>query len=218
MSAVINGIFATIILCTCDIRYDTNDDFVMAGIVQGAYGQPNPHTVYINILLGYALSRLSRIIPAIPWYPVFMYACLISSSIIIGYLILKKTVNNLIPISLYLIFLFVFESNLFISPQFTKTAAIMACTGVFLAIDSISCGKINWGKYIGAVLFMLIGMMYRSDMALMSAAVTMTYLLYYVTMEKIKIKKAIFSIAPVPFSFANIALRISPDLLIAGGK
>ena len=196
-SVIINGIFTTIVLLSCDIRYDTNDDLVMAGIVQGAYGQPDAHTVFINILLGYALSGLSRIFPAIPWYPVFMYACLISSSIIIGYLILKKTVNNLIPISLYLIFLFVFESNLFISPQFTKTAAIMACTGVFLAIDSISSGKINWGKYIGAVLFMLIGMMYRSDMAFLSAAVSMTYLLYHVTKDKFEIKKAILSIAPV---------------------
>lgn len=212
-SVIINGIFTTIVLLSCDIRYDTNDDLVMAGIVQGAYGQSNPHTVFINIILGYFLAGMSRIMPFIPWYPVFMYVCLVSSSIVIGYLILKKTSNNLIPISLYLIFLFVFETNLMISPQFTKTAAIMACTGVFLAIDSISRGKIDWGKYIGAVLFIFIGIMYRSDMAFMSAAVTMTYLLYCVTKEKFKIKRAVSIATPV-----IIGLLLGALLSYAGNR
>ena len=195
-SVIINGIFTTIVLITCDIRYDTNDDLVMAGIVQGAYGQPDPHTVYINILLGYVLSGMSRLIPTIPWYPVTMYLCLIVSNIVIGYLLIGKTKAGLFQLNLFFIYLFVFGSNLLIKPQFTKTAAVLTISGIVLMLDSVQTNRVCKKKCAAGIALISLGFIYRKDMASLCAAVSATYFLYFITKEKFE-KKRLLSIIGV---------------------
>ena len=195
-SIIINGVFLTIILCTCDIRYDTNDDFVMACIVQGAYGRPDPHTVYINIIMGYVLSGLSSLIPAIPWYPVIMYVCLVVSNIVIGYLLIGKTKAGLFQLNLFFIYLFVFGSNLLIKPQFTKTAAVLTISGIVLMLDSVQTNRVCKKKCAAGIALISLGFIYRKDMASLCAAVSATYFLYFITKEKFE-KKRLLSIIGV---------------------
>lgn len=212
-SAIITGVFTTVILCVCDIRYDVNDDMVMANIVQGGYGKPDPHTVFINILLGYILSGLASVMPIIPWYPVVMYICLVSSLVAIGFLLCKKISNNLLSVGFFVLFLLIFGANLLMSPQFTKTAGILACTGIFLVVDSTNRGKICKGEFVAALLFVSFGVLYRQDMAFLCIAVTMTYLLYYITKGKFEIKKVLTAVASVA-----VCVAVGGILMFAGSR
>ena len=47
---LINVFFLCLVLLFCDIKYEVSDDFVMAAILSGAYGNgPNPQMVFVNV-------------------------------------------------------------------------------------------------------------------------------------------------------------------------
>lgn len=51
MAFGINLVFLLLVLSFCDLKYEVSDDFVMASILSGAYGDtPNPHIIFVNIL------------------------------------------------------------------------------------------------------------------------------------------------------------------------
>ena len=53
-AVLINGLFLSLTLIFCDIKYEVSDDFMIAAILSGAYsGTPNPLCMYINPVLSY---------------------------------------------------------------------------------------------------------------------------------------------------------------------
>lgn len=51
------------------IFFETNDDRILSEIFSGAMtGSPEPHSYYVDYILGFLLSRLYRLTAAIPWY------------------------------------------------------------------------------------------------------------------------------------------------------
>ena len=56
--------------------YDTNDDPVMSLIVSGKVvsQQPDEHMVFTHFLIGLVLKNLYLLLPAIPWYGIYLFA------------------------------------------------------------------------------------------------------------------------------------------------
>ena len=55
----INLIFFLLIVFFCDMKYEVSDDFIMASIMSGAYGDaPNPQMIFVNVIIGYLLLPL----------------------------------------------------------------------------------------------------------------------------------------------------------------
>ena len=59
LAVMINVFFLLLVLLFCDMKYEVSDDFIMSTIMSGVYGEcPNPHMIFVNIVLGYFLMPI----------------------------------------------------------------------------------------------------------------------------------------------------------------
>ena len=133
--ALITVIFSAVVVTSCPIRYEDNDDITSAWIASGTYsGTPDGHLIFINALYGFLVAGLYSMCSSIEWYTILYIAFLTLSCAIIIWFTVKKVQNRYvfyIAISLAYTFLFYFLLNL----QFTTVAAALAFSGVLLLID-----------------------------------------------------------------------------------
>lgn len=172
----INILFFILAMVFCDIKYEVSDDFVMATIMSGAYGDsPNPQLIFVNTLLGYLLLPLYMLLPDISWYLIFQLTLCLISFILIAYMLLEK-LDKHIALLFIVLFLTVFSDDVYILPQFTKTAVLAVMAGgitflwnifykksVFLLITSfLVCLFGTWVRFSaiyvagGFIIFLLI--------------------------------------------------------------
>lgn len=134
LSITLNFIFLACIILFCDIKYEVSDDFVMASIISGAYGNGyNPHLIFINILWGYLLLPFYYIFPNISWYLIAQLLLCFLSFTLISYMFLEK-LNKVTAFLLITLLLTFYGDDVYILVQFTKTATLAVMGGgiVFL--------------------------------------------------------------------------------------
>lgn len=91
LALLINGFFLLLVLLFCDMKYEVSDDFIMSTIISGVYtGRPNPHMIFVNIVLGYMLEPFYKIFPGISWYFLFQIIIIFVSSIVVTFVVLEK--------------------------------------------------------------------------------------------------------------------------------
>lgn len=130
----INLIFIILALAFCDIKYEVSDDFIMATIMSGAYGyEPNPQMIFMNTILGYLMIPFYKLFPAVSWYFVFQMLLCFVTFVLVVYMLLEK-LDRFTAILLSVMLLTFFSDDIYILPQFTKTAALAIMGGgvVFL--------------------------------------------------------------------------------------
>lgn len=138
MSFLINAAFLILVILFCDMKYEVSDDFVMDTVLSGAYGTDyNEYMLFSNILLGCFLKALYRLIPVISWYFVYHILICFLSLWAVSYIIFEKN-NRYVAVLLSLIFTSFFSDDLYILPQFTKTAAVASVAGGMLFLHGIS--------------------------------------------------------------------------------
>ena len=87
----INLIFFLLIVFFCDMKYEVSDDFIMASIMSGAYGDaPNPQMIFVNVIIGYLLLPLYYLFPQISWYFVAEVFLIFVSSTTVTYVLFEK--------------------------------------------------------------------------------------------------------------------------------
>lgn len=158
--ALMTTIFLTFICLTLPIAYYTNDERAIADLLSGiAYGYPTCHTVYVNQVLGFIISRLYMFLPEIPWWGTF-HLILISigmylsfrSIVCIGY---KKQ----IPIAILIWICVLLEIVLYLPftsrLAFTVTPAVMS-TGIISTFFVMAPCRKRRSEYLR--LCMLIGL------------------------------------------------------------
>ena len=132
----INVLIYFLALVFCDFKYEVSDDFIVEGILSGAFtGSTDPHMLFSNILLGYFLKFFYDSFPTISFYFVFLELLGFMSMISITYCIIKRLGNEIgIPISL--VFVLFFSDDLYILPSFTKVASAATIAGgvLFLCV------------------------------------------------------------------------------------
>lgn len=125
----INLLFLALAMIFCDTKYEVSDDFVMATIMSGAYGDsPNPQLIFVNTLLGYLLIPFYMAWPDISWYLIFQLTLCLISFILITYMLLEK-LDKHVALLFIALFLTVFSDDVYILPQFTKTAVLAVMAG-----------------------------------------------------------------------------------------
>ena len=135
-SFAINAILFLFNIAFYNCVFATNDDYRMSLIVSGAYtGEPSDTLVFMKYPIAWLLSSLYKITAGIPWYGIFTMLCIFIPSCLICFFILRETSKSKYPatgILLYLLFyLFIVQKHV-ILPQFTLTAAFMACAWLLL--------------------------------------------------------------------------------------
>ena len=172
----INILFFILAMVFCDTKYEVSDDFVMATIMSGAYGDsPNPQLIFANTLLGYFLLPFYMVLPDISWYLIFQLILCLISFILVTYMLLER-LDKHVALLFIVLLLTVFSDDVYILPQFTKTAVLAVMAGgisflwnifykksVFLLITSfLVCLLGTWTRFLaiyvagGFILFLLV--------------------------------------------------------------
>ena len=126
------------VLITCLVRllflviaktsYENGDDQQIANYIYSYYGNYQGYILFINIIWEVFLTKLSSLIPGIPWYGMIQLFLIEICTIIVNYLVIKKLDKKaFVPL---LLFYLCFGYQLFVRVQFTKTAAICSIVGI----------------------------------------------------------------------------------------
>ncbi len=187
MSLLINIVLYALAVIFCDFKYEISDDFVVEGILSGAYsGTTDPHLLFSNILLGYFLKFFYDVFPNISFYFVFLELTGFLSLVAIVYCLLKK-MGSKTGLLIAVVFVMFFSDDLYIIPTFTKTAAAASVAGgvLFLMILwDFSAKKIP--QLLLAVYLLLSGMLLRHKCFLMM--IPLLFVVYVVeTIRRIRL-------------------------------
>lgn len=152
MALLINICFMVLVFVFCDSKYEVSDDFVMASILSGAYGDgPNPHMIFVNVILGYLLMPFYYLFPQVSWYYVFQIFVIFLSSVTITYLLFEWSERTCAKVLSVLLITF-FTSEAYVLVQFTKTAIFAVMAGALMFIWALfnekSRVKILWGAIL----------------------------------------------------------------------
>lgn len=134
MAILINLCAVALVFLFCDSKYEVSDDFVMASILSGAYGNGlNSHMIFVNVILGYMLMPLYYFFPQISWYYIFQILLIFLSAVTITFLLFEWMENAKAKILSVLLLAF-FACDAYILVQFVKTAvwAVMAGSLMFI--------------------------------------------------------------------------------------
>lgn len=112
-------------------HFETNDDFAMSAIASGFFGQSSSYIVFSNIIFGFILKTMFKLVPAYNWLVVSYYALMYMAYVGIGYVLLKKN-KLLIGIMLYLTFVITFFYGTLVLMNFTRVSTLVLVSGYIL--------------------------------------------------------------------------------------
>ncbi len=170
--AFLLNLFALIIrLLVFDVKYEVSDDFITDAVLSGAFGNGyDPDLLFGNIILGYLLVLLYKLIPTISFYFVLLLVLGFISSTSIVFLLFKKKIN-FVTICMSLVFVDFYTDDLFTLIQFTKVAAASGIAGGLLILYSLWEAKTHRYAYIIAgLVLMILGTMVRFSVIYIFAA------------------------------------------------
>ena len=144
-------------------RFTTNDDVLMRSIASGSLGgTPDPHLVYINIVLGGPLSLLYRIAPFVPWYAVLLNSAGALSLGCLAWVLLRNADRSESP---FLGLVIGVPLSIGVVLQtFTASAMIATATGMAIHLVSLRDGESRKLDMV-ALLLVLLGVALRIDAA-----------------------------------------------------
>lgn len=170
---IINIGFFLFYILRCELLHETNDDFAMSFLAEGAYGTRSEYLIFQNVLWGKVLVFLYTILPMVKWYAILMYGMLFLSFCGITYTLLRKHGRKAGIVASVLMLTFV-GFQIYVRFQFSKVAAFATVGGMVLLFYAL---KYATGKFeriicvvVGAILS-LWGSMIRFQMFAMSVAI-----------------------------------------------
>ncbi|MCL2052205.1 MAG: hypothetical protein FWG91_10850 [Lachnospiraceae bacterium] len=141
---ILAGVYLLVLIFFVSSRYDyyfaLNDDVLMKDILAGIYtGTPEPRNIQMLFPLSLFISLFYRVIPAVPWYGLFLLLCQFGSIFLIALLSLKfiRTIFKkilLLVLQFIIITATMLEHLVFV--QYTITSAMLTTAAVFCFIAS----------------------------------------------------------------------------------
>lgn len=145
LALFINAYFMIICLAFCHLRYGAIDDYFMAGILSGMYGDDyNVHLPFVNAIYGYLLLPLYYLFPGISWYYIGELSAIFVSLTAISYILINK-VGRGWGFALSTLLVAAYAKDLYIVLQFTQCAAVLSAAGMVVLISGFE--RINNGEY-----------------------------------------------------------------------
>ncbi len=164
---ILNVIFLILCLTMHHLRFAAIDDYFMAGILSGIYGNEyNVHLPFVNAIYAYCLLPLYHLFPKICWYYIGELTAVFISLTCIAYILIKM-VGFRWGAVLGTLFVAVCAKDLYVTVQFTLCAEILSATGMLLflygfdlvfreaqsrkyAIPFVICGVLMlwWGSFM----------------------------------------------------------------------
>lgn len=101
---------------------DVRMEMIAAGI--GNSSGPSEYLQYSHMLIGSTLSRLYRIVPNVPWYPVYLLITIVVSQGVAAWVFARLDVNRMVRL---LLFAFLVTIGFYFWTQLRFTAVAVAC-------------------------------------------------------------------------------------------
>lgn len=163
-----------------DIKYEVSDDYITDAVLSGAFGTGyDPQLLFGNVILGYVLVFLYKLIPTISFYFFLLISLDFISATIVLYLLFKKK-NNIITICIAALFLIFYSDDLFILIQFTKAAAAAGIAGGLLILHGLwEAGKHKACYILLGSLLMIQGSLLRFETTYIYAAFLVIAFIYF---------------------------------------
>lgn len=161
-SVIINLFLVLFCVIVFKPLYETNDDNALSQIIAGFSGENESHMVFVNYVLGIFLRLFYSINQSLPWYELFLYFISFCSLTAITYF-LNKTIKSKYNIFLVILFDLFVSYELYVYPQFTKTAGFASAAGILIILLYTLFEKISIGGIAFGVVLATIGFCFRSD-------------------------------------------------------
>lgn len=153
-----------------DFYYDLNDDWLMGHILSGAYtGTPESRNIQSLYPLTLLLSGLYRVLPGIPWYPVFLLLCEAGSVFTVTYCAMRQEERAFgrkgslaAALAVLLFFPAVFLYHL-VFLQYSVACGMLVLAAAALLLTQKKCTP---GTCIAPVLLLYLSFLLRSEMTL----------------------------------------------------
>ena len=143
------------------------DDYFMARILEGAYGDSyNVHMVFVNVLYGYVLQPLYYLFPKIGWYYIGEIFAVFISFTVVSYVMIKKMGLQWGSIFSTLL-IACFARDFYLTVQFTQCAAALGAAGMLLFLYALDSGFSHKKTIFFAFILAIWGYCMRSDAFLM---------------------------------------------------
>ena len=188
---ILELIIVALVLLTHDVKYEVSDDFIMELMLSGTYsGTVNPHLLFSNYFWGLFLSVFYKLNAAVSWYLIWQMIVGFLSYIAVAR-VLSRKMDFIYAAGLLAIFNIGTVFDIFVLPQFTKTAAIALIAGGMLFLDALFDRDSIPDCIFGVVLF-AVGALIRFKM--LYAAMPFLFLYLIVKLIERKDKECIKTI------------------------
>ncbi|MBR6478780.1 MAG: hypothetical protein IKS85_10075, partial [Lachnospiraceae bacterium] len=164
-----------------------NDDMMIESVLSGSYLRPYPYSYYFSAELGWILSGLYYVLPAISWLGVFYFGCHVACLASLLRFSLKRFEDRRMQlVACLFVFLgmiaFCFQE--FVLMHYTVLAALLGATGLFL----FAMAK-DRSEFIRPIIYFLLCYLVRENVFFMLApfiAIAFFHLLAKNGFEKFK--------------------------------
>lgn len=170
ISLGINVFIFSLCLFSGELRFGALDDYFMARILEGAYGNNyNVHMVFVNVLYGYILLPLYHFFPKICWYYIGELFAIFISFIVVDFVVIKKLGFQWGSV-FALIISTAFATDYYLVTQFTQCASALSAAGFLALVYAIEydCKNNRIGKF-------KIPMLYLAGFTLVAWGATMRW-------------------------------------------
>ncbi|MCK9182985.1 MAG: hypothetical protein M0P13_08925 [Fibrobacteraceae bacterium] len=154
--------YAAFTLIFTELKYEESDDFYLASMLSGAYGDaPNACTMFVNTLFGFFLKPLYLLFPEWNW---FLFTQLFFAFFVFALItyILFQRLGRSFGLFLAVLVFALFGDDIFVVCQWTKSAEFLSMSGaLFLIYSKDSQRYILWT--VIAFVYMLLGSWVRYE-------------------------------------------------------
>ena len=174
--------------------WNTNDDPTMQAFIDGSFsGTPDPIMVFGHPVLGMFLSLFYKLLPAIPWYPVFL-TTITALALSIVIVLCRNPMSKIFSITLAISIIIRATQN----PSFSISACVVIACALWIAARSIEANDKN--LFVISSSLLITGVMIRSE----------TFFLAFLIISPI-----FFWVILFPHSYTRRKLLISCSLALA---
>ena len=147
LALILNSFAFIFRILVFDVKYEVSDDYIIDAVLSGAYGNGyDPDLLFGNIILGYFLVFLYKLIPTVSFYFILLITLGFISVTSIVFLLFKRNINA-ITVCLAIVFICYFTDDLYVLIQFTKVAAASGIAGGLIGADGTK--KPAYAAYAG---------------------------------------------------------------------
>lgn len=131
--------------------YGSNDEFSLAAIASGAYGDYTQYFIYLHSGFAWLMKLFYLCVPGLNWYTLIMYGLIFLSLTAIGCTWIRRFGKTGTVLAFMLVL--ACAQPLYVEMQYTKTAAVVTAAGYVL----LFCARRRLPQMAGGIVLLLLG-------------------------------------------------------------